>query len=57
MDKQLKDYTDLELAKLQGQLYQQFMQTQGNLIAINQEIERRIPKVEVKKLKGIDVIR
>ena len=48
MEKQLKDFTDLELAKAQGQLYQQFIQIQGNLIAVNQEITRREPKVEVK---------
>jgi hypothetical protein len=41
--------TDLELAKLQGSLYQQLMQTQGNLIAINQELDKRTPKVEVKE--------
>jgi len=42
--KPLDKYTDLELAKLQGQLYQQFMQIQGNLIAVNGEIEKRTPK-------------
>jgi hypothetical protein len=43
----IKTLSDLELAKLQGSLYQQLMQTQGNLIAINQELEKRTPK-EVK---------
>jgi thiamine pyrophosphokinase len=44
MDKTLKDMTDLELAKLQGNMYQQLMMTQQNLIALNQEIDRRTPK-------------
>ena len=39
--------TDLELAKLQGQMYQELMRVQGNLIAINQELEKRTPKAEV----------
>ena len=47
MNKELKDFTDLELAKLQGQMYQELMRVQGNLIAINQEIEKRTPKAEV----------
>jgi hypothetical protein len=42
----LKTATDLELAELQGNLYQQFMQIQGNLIAINNEIRLRKPKLE-----------
>ena len=48
MNKELKDFTDLELAKLQGQLYQNLMQIQGNLLAVNQEIERRTPKEDDK---------
>ena len=43
-----KDYTDIELAKLQGNLYQELMRIQGNLIAINQEIDKRTPKKEEK---------
>jgi hypothetical protein len=54
--KQIKDLTDLELAEAQGNLYTQFMQIQGNLIGINQEIQKRksseakvsIP-IEIKK--------
>jgi hypothetical protein len=38
---ELSKMTDLEIAELSGQLYQQFMQTQGNLIAVNSEIKRR----------------
>lgn len=48
MEKQLKDFTDLELGKAQGQLYQEFIRIQGNLIAVNQEITRREPTVEMK---------
>jgi hypothetical protein len=39
--------SDLELAKIQGQLYQDFMRVQGNLVAVNQEIEKRTPKVDI----------
>ena len=45
----LKKMSDLELAKLQGNQYQQLMMTQQNLIAINQELQSRTPKVEVEK--------
>lgn len=38
--------TDLELAKLQSEQYQLFMQTQRNLMAINQELDKRTPKKE-----------
>ena len=41
MNKKIEDFTDLELAELQGQVYQQLIQAQGNLQAINQEIQRR----------------
>lgn len=37
----IQKLTDLELAKLQGQTYQEFMRVQQNLIIINQEIEKR----------------
>jgi hypothetical protein len=40
--------TDLELAALVAQVYQEFMRVQGNLIAINQEIAKRKP-VETKE--------
>ncbi len=46
MNKQIKEMTDLELAKALGNLYQQFMQIQQNLVAINQELEKRSPKKE-----------
>lgn len=39
--KPLSEYTDIELAEIQGQSYQQLIQTQGNLVAINQEIQKR----------------
>jgi hypothetical protein len=41
MNKDIKDFTDLELAEISGSLYQQLMQVQQNLIIINQEIARR----------------
>lgn len=47
--KPLEKFTDLELAKASGQLYTQLMQIQSNLIMVNQEIEKRTPKVEVIK--------
>lgn len=40
-EKKINEFTDLELAQAQGNLYQQLMQIQGNLIAINEEIKRR----------------
>jgi hypothetical protein len=45
----LDKMTDLQLAKVQGQLYQQLRQIEGNLLAVNQEIEKRTPKVEPPK--------
>jgi hypothetical protein len=48
MNTDINKMTDLELAKIQGNLYQQFMQIQGNLIAISQEIEKRGLKMETK---------
>jgi hypothetical protein len=41
--------SDLELAKLQRQVYIDLIQAQGNLAAINIELEKRTPKVEVKQ--------
>ena len=48
--KDVKDFTDLELGELQGNLYQDLMRVQTNLMAISQEIQRRksLPK-EIKK--------
>ena len=48
----LKTFSDLELAKMQGNMYQQLMQVQGNLIIINQEIDKRL-KPEVKNEQNI----
>ncbi len=39
--KQLNEWTDLELARMQGSMYQDLMRVQQNLIAINGEIEKR----------------
>ena len=39
--KQLSEYTDLELAEIASSQYQEFMRVQQNLIAINQEIQKR----------------
>ncbi len=39
--------SDLELAKIQGKVYQDLIQAQGNLAAINIELEKRTPKVNV----------
>ena len=41
--------TDLELAEAQGSLYNQLMQIQGNLLAINQEIKARKPKTDISQ--------
>ena len=41
---ELNKLSDLELAQVQGQQYQQMLQTQGNLFAINEEIKRRANK-------------
>jgi hypothetical protein len=38
--------TDLELAKIYGQVYQQLIQAQHNLQMISAEIARREPKVK-----------
>ena len=51
MNKELKDYTDIELAKAQGAQYQEMLRVQNNLLMINAEIERRTPKVEVPKVE------
>lgn len=42
-NKPITEYSDLELAKVQSQVYQDLMRVQQNLIAINGEIERRVP--------------
>lgn len=39
--KNIGDFSDLELAEISGKLYTDLMQIQGNLQAINQEIQRR----------------
>jgi hypothetical protein len=41
MEKQLSSFTDLELASVVGQLYQQLITVQNNLMAVNDEVERR----------------
>lgn len=46
-NKPIDKFTDLELAKLQGELYTSLMQIQNNLIVVRAEIEKRTPK-EVK---------
>ena len=47
MNKQLSEFTDLELVRAQQQVYTQLMQAQGNLQAINSEVERREKLVTV----------
>jgi len=47
MNKQLSDFTDLGLVGAQQQVYTQLMQAQGNLQAINSEVERREKLVTV----------
>lgn len=42
----LKKMSDLDLAKVQGQMYQEMLRIQGNLLAINNEINSRTPQVE-----------
>ena len=49
MNKELKDYTDIELANAQGAQNQEMRRVQNNLLMINAEIENRVPKVEPKK--------
>jgi hypothetical protein len=46
MDKTIQEMTDLELALLLDQQYQTLMQTQNNLMIINQELEKRKKPVE-----------
>lgn len=41
MEKKLTDFTDLELATVVSQLYQQLITAQNNLMAVDGEIERR----------------
>ena len=41
MNKPLSEFSELELLKVQREVYSSLMQTQQNLLAINQEIERR----------------
>ncbi len=40
----LSKMSDIELAKFQGQLYAQLMQTQANLMLVSKEIESRDKK-------------
>ena len=47
--KQLVEMSDLEVAELQGQQYQLFMQTQNNLMIISKEIETRKTKIQPKE--------
>ena len=51
--KPIKDYTDLELAKILNEAYAQLQVAQGNIMAANQEIQRRETekKVDLNKLK------
>lgn len=42
MEKQLSTFTDLELATLVDQFYQQLIQAQSNLMAVNGERQRRV---------------
>lgn len=50
-NKSLNEYTDLELAEISGQVYQQLMSVQQNLIAINGEIQNRKSDIKPKKEK------
>jgi len=49
-NKMITEYSDLELAELQGSSYNELMRIQANLQAINQEIARRKP--ETKEVKN-----
>lgn len=54
MNQDIKTITDLELAKIQGQIYGQLMQAQSNLLIINQELERREKLANEKDKKEIE---
>lgn len=49
MNTELKSMTDLELARVQGQLYQEFIRLQGNLLSINKELQERVSKLSQDK--------
>jgi hypothetical protein len=54
MDKKIDEFTDLELAELQGASYNELMRVQANLQAINQEILKRKPVPEpIKEPKNV----
>ena len=53
--KTLRQYTDLELCKAQGQLYQQLLLVQSNMTAINAEIARREALTKVKPAEVAEV--
>lgn len=46
--KQVNEMTELELLKSQREVYQNLIQSQQNLLIINQEIERREKLTEKK---------
>lgn len=49
MNTDITKSTDLELAQMQGTIYQQLMQAQQNLLILNQELEKRSKKEPAKK--------
>lgn len=51
-NKPIQEFTDLELAQLQRQTYEQFLQTQNNLMIISQEINRRTQTVPTFNFNG-----
>jgi len=49
--KQLNEMSDLELGKVSGQLYQELMRIQSNILAVSQEMERREKLNEIAEKK------
>jgi hypothetical protein len=50
--KELKDYSGEELAAILGQQFNQLIQAQGNIQAINNELERRKTLVNPEVIDG-----
>ena len=48
-NKKIEEYSDLELAELQGATYNELMRAQANLQVIIQEINRRKPVEKIEK--------
>jgi len=47
----IKEMSDIELGKVQGQMYQELIRIQGNLQAIDTELNHRAIEINAKPVK------